>query len=146
MRKMRISDFQKSRPFFEFFLQIWDGIFFRYQILLQHPPKSCHCNSRTFCLVKPIFRPFMFKFYILFSDLCDIKCTREFKQVCGSDGRTYNNECLLNRAKCVKRLFIRVASQGACESGASEQLNEEIVTESSQIEIPNGKTPQGTYL
>ena len=82
----------------------------------------------------------MFKFYILFSDLCDIKCTREFKQVCGSDGRTYNNECLLNRAKCVKRLFIRVASQGACE-----QVNEEIVTESSQIELPNGKTPQGIY-
>ena len=70
--------------------------------------------------------------------MCDIKCTREFKQVCGSDGRTYNNECLLNRAKCVKRLFIRVASQGACE-----QVNEEIVTESSQIELPNGKTPQG---
>ena len=77
--------------------------------------------------------------------MCDIKCTREFKQVCGSDGRTYNNECLLNRAKCVKRLFIRVASQGACESGASEQLNEEIVTESSQIELPSGKTPQGIY-
>ena len=72
--------------------------------------------------------------------MCDIKCTREFKQVCGSDGRTYNNECLLNRAKCVKRLFIRVASQGACE-----QVNEEIVTESSQIELPNGKTPQGIY-
>ena len=49
----------------------------------------------------------------------------------------------MNRAKCVKRLFIRVASQGACESDASEQVDEEIVTESSQIELPNRKTPQG---
>ena len=35
---------------------------------------------------------------------------------------------------------MRVASQGACE-----QVNEEIVTESSQTELPNEKTPQGIY-
>ena len=85
----------------------------------------------------------MFKFYILFSDLCDIKCTREFKQVCGSDGRTYNNECLLNRAKCVKRLFIQVVSQGACESGTNEQVNEEIEPELIETEVLNSRTPQG---
>ena len=75
--------------------------------------------------------------------MCDIKCTREFKQVCGSDGRTYNNECLLNRAKCVKRLFIQVVSQGACESSTNEQVNEEIEPESIETEVLNSRTPQG---
>ena len=75
--------------------------------------------------------------------MCDIKCTREFKQVCGSDGRTYNNECLLNRAKCIKRLFIQVVSQGACESSTNEQLNEEIEPESIETEVLNSRTPQG---
>ena len=75
-----------------------------------------------------------------FSDFCDIKCTREFKPVCGSDGKTYNSECLLNRAKCVKRIFIQVASQGACESSTNDQLNEQ---DSIETEVLNSRTPQG---
>ena len=50
------------------------------------------------------------------SDLCDLKCTRIFKPVCGSDGNTYNNKCLLDREKCVKRLFVQVAKSGPCEN------------------------------
>ena len=77
-------------------------------------------------------------------DSCDIKCTREFKQVCGSDGKTYNNECLLNRAKCTKRLFIKVAHQGACGSSEqSQELNEDTKTDSNQEEVIVGRTPQG---
>ena len=77
---------------------------------------------------------------LFLSDFCDIKCTREFKPVCGSDGKTYNSECLLNRAKCVKRIFIQVASQGACESSTNEQLNEQ---DSIETEVLNSRTPQG---
>ena len=57
----------------------------------------------------------------IFSDGCDEKCTREFKPVCGSDGRTYNNECLMNREQCIKRIFIQVAKQGPCNTDDPNQ-------------------------
>ena len=46
----------------------------------------------------------------------------------------------MNRAKCVKRIFIQVASQGACEPSTNEQLNEQ---DSIETEILNSRTPQG---
>ena len=52
---------------------------------------------------------------MVLSELCEKKCTRIYKPVCGSDGKTYNSECLLDQEKCVKRLSIQVAGIGSCE-------------------------------
>ena len=103
--------------------------FFEYVVHGIKPPIYFHQSFGSY------FSPTLF-----FSDFCDIKCTREFKPVCGSDGKTYNSECLLNRAKCVKRIFIQVASQGACEPSTNEQINEQ---DSVETEVLNSRTPQG---
>ena len=54
--------------------------------------------------------------YLLHIDSCNRKCVRIFKPVCGSDGKTYNNECLLEVAQCRTRSDLRVSKEGACEA------------------------------
>ena len=52
---------------------------------------------------------------LIFSDQCrEFKCTRELKQVCGSDGKTYNNECVLHFEACLEGKDVSVARNGSC--------------------------------
>ena len=46
---------------------------------------------------------------------CPTQCPRNFARVCGTDGQTYNNECLLQVAACNNPgRRIRVARKGSC--------------------------------
>jgi len=45
---------------------------------------------------------------------CPEFCLRMYDPVCGSDGVTYSNECMMKDASCEEGAFIRVVSKGKC--------------------------------
>ena len=58
---------------------------------------------------------------IFFSVNCNTLCTREFRPVCGSDGKTYDTACWLDAENCEKGTSVKIAKQGACETDTNEQ-------------------------
>lgn len=46
--------------------------------------------------------------------LCNEKCTLKFEPVCGSNGKTYINECLMRADACKQRKSFVVLQKGAC--------------------------------
>ncbi len=43
-------------------------------------------------------------------------CTREMNPVCGNDGQTYNNDCLMRFATCKSKNVITMAYRGKCNA------------------------------
>ncbi|KAL5014686.1 hypothetical protein ScPMuIL_008956, partial [Solemya velum] len=47
---------------------------------------------------------------------CNLFCPNEFKRVCGTDARTYSNECILRREACKTRREISKLHDGPCSN------------------------------
>ena len=56
-------------------------------------------------------------FYILGERRCLMICQAIYKPVCGSDGKTYGNECDMRGAACIRKEAIIAVRQGECPSG-----------------------------
>merc|ERR1712002_168502 len=48
---------------------------------------------------------------------CRIRCPMHLRFVCGSDGKTYANECVMRRASCAKQEAIVAVHKGKCLMG-----------------------------
>ena len=45
---------------------------------------------------------------------CPLDCPQNYKPVCGSDGTTYGNECLMRSTSCTDKITVTVAYTGEC--------------------------------
>ena len=48
------------------------------------------------------------------SGRCSKVCTEEYRPVCGTDGKTYSNECKMEISACGKNDTITVSYNGEC--------------------------------
>ena len=51
---------------------------------------------------------------------CNIACPLNYDPVCGTDGNTYANECVMKSTACLKKKNIAVEYTGECEEGENE--------------------------
>lgn len=55
--------------------------------------------------------------------VCSEFCGEDYAPVCGSDGRTYANECLLRRQACRTMPGLRIVFRGRCDQGNGPEPN-----------------------
>ena len=54
----------------------------------------------------------MWTYFIV--EKCNEACTRDYNPVCGSDGKTYGNLCMMEAKSCVHNLNLTVKHAGKC--------------------------------
>ena len=72
----------------------------------QDPCEDIKCSFKAQCVVDSNYKA---------SCQCP-KCPPTTKEVCGSDGKTYINECELRRQSCTTKTVIRVFHEGKCST------------------------------
>ena len=55
--------------------------------------------------------------------VCPCGCPRDYSPVCGTDGKTYGNECVMECESCKQGTDVTVASQGECTEARSRLSN-----------------------
>ena len=45
---------------------------------------------------------------------CDFVCLTVYKPVCGTDGKTYSNDCVMKSSACVEKNNVSSAHKGSC--------------------------------
>lgn len=72
------------------------------------PCEGVECPASQVCQLDPRRRPVC---------RCNAVCAPDFRPVCGSDGRTYVNECALRVEACKSRRGLRIIFAGECGAG-----------------------------
>ena len=54
---------------------------------------------------------------------CDIVCIEIYAPVCGTDGKTYGNDCHMRLQACIDQKNITVSYKGECSKSNDSQLN-----------------------
>ena len=80
------------------------------------PCEDMTCSFNARCVVDSNFKA---------SCQCP-KCPPTTRRVCGSDGRTYVNECELRKRSCTTKSNIRVLHQGKCSKFIQYQVTQQI--------------------
>ena len=71
------------------------------------PCKATRCPYYSICLPYPNSE-------LGYKCACPSGCSKTISQVCGSDGRTYDNECVMQQTACASKTMITLVKLGTC--------------------------------
>lgn len=59
------------------------------------------------------------------SEECQMRCDKRYAPVCGSDGNTYANQCVMERLSCLRGLDLNIVHDGECTISKVERRSED---------------------